>query len=232
LATDESASSNNAERPKRKERSAEYLRLIEAREIIYAPRRPPAEAMVEERENLYDFARAQMGDVPLTYLEFGVKAGRSMIRMMSRFSDPKATFYGFDSFVGLPEQWRKMEPGTFSTQGNLPKINDPRAKFVKGWFQNSVPEFLTTINLRNANPLLVHFDADLYSATLFLLTTLWHHTNEYYFLFDEFLSDEVSAMHDFARAYPIEYEFFAQTKTSKYTQIFGHLKRVEYQPAF
>jgi O-methyltransferase len=231
LATDDTARESKKDRLAKKAVNAERARLQEAIEKIYEPKKPPHDAMVTERENLYDFARAQMGDPALTYLEFGVRQGRSMKRMMTRFGHPDALFYGFDSFVGLPEQWRKMQPGTFSTEGQLPELDDPRARFVKGWFQNSVPGFLAEHDLRKANPLLVHFDADLYSSTLFLLTSLWHQTDEYYFIFDEFLRDEVVAMYDFARSYPIEYEFFAQTTTSAYTQIFGRMRRVEFEPA-
>lgn len=229
MVTDDTARDRKRDRSARKAQNAERLRLQDAIAAIYDPKKPPADGMVTERENLYDFARAHMGDPPLTYLEFGVRQGRSMKRMMSRFTHPDAIFHGFDSFEGLPEQWRKMQPGTFSTQGQIPQLDDSRARFVKGWFQNSVPGFLAQTDLKKANPLLVHFDADLYSATLFLLTTLWHHTNEYYFIYDEFLRDEVIAMHDFSRAFPIEYEFFAQTTTSSYTQIFGRMRRVEFQ---
>ena len=111
-----------------------------------------------------------------------------------------------------------------------PPAASTRARFVKGWFQNSVGPFLAEHDLRKANPLLVHFDADLYSSTLFLLATLWHHTDEYYFIFDEFMRDEVVAMYDFSRAFPIEYEFFAQTTTSPYTQVFGKMRRKELKP--
>ena len=218
----------NKDRPGKKAVPLERQRLNEAMENIYNPK--PAEGRVAEREDLYDFARAHMGDVPLTYLEFGVRSGRSMKRMMARFAHPDAVFYGFDSFEGLPERWRQMKPGTFSTEGNLPPVRDTRARFVKGWFQNSVGPFLAEHDLRKAGPLLIHFDADLYSSTLFLLATLWHHTDEYYFIFDEFVRDEVVAMYDFSRAFPIEYEFFAQTTTSPYTQVFGKMRRKELKP--
>ena len=55
----------------------------------------------------------------------------------------------------------------------------------------------------------MHFDADLYSSTLFLLTTLWHSLPQYHFFFDEFVPDEVVAMRDFLAAYPAEFEFIA-----------------------
>jgi len=197
-------------------------------DAIYTGKEP--KTLVEDREALYDFARAYMGDVPVTYLEFGVRNARSMNRMMARFTNPQAMFYGFDSFVGLPEQWKQALPGTYTNHGNIPQTDDPRARYVKGWFQNSVPAFLEANDLSNGSPLLIRYDADLYSSTLFLLAMLWPRTTEYYFLYDEFLQEEVIAMHDFARGFPVEYEFFAQTSTSPFKQIFGRMKRVEFVP--
>jgi len=216
-------------RQRKRKQSAQRYRLEDAISHIYATKEPPDDARVVDRGELYDFARAHIGDFPITYLEFGVRHGQSMSRIMSRFGHPDARFFGFDSFEGLPEQWTRMRPGTFSTDGNLPNITDSRVKFVKGWFQNTLPVFLSTNTLTGAGPLFVHFDADLYSSTLFLLTSLWHQTSEYYFIFDEFMRDEIIAMHDFSRAYPIECEFLSQTTTSIYTQIFGRMKRVEFR---
>lgn len=77
----------------------------------------------------------------------------------------------------------------------------------------------------------MHYDADLYSSTLFVLSTLWHKIPEYYFIFDEFMSEEIVALHDFARAYPIEFEFLCQTNAGGYpTQVFGRLRRVSFVP--
>lgn len=99
-----------------------------------------------------------------------------------------------------------MAAGNFALD-EVPIPHDRRrSTFVKGYFQNTVPQFLAAN--RRSGTVLVHFDADLYSSTLFLLTTLWHHVTEYYFMFDEFVTDEVVALHDFASACPIELEFF------------------------
>ncbi len=108
LATDDTAREKKKDRLAKKAMNTERLRLQDAIAAIYEPRKPPPQGMVTERENLYDFARAQMGDPALVYLEFGVRQGRSMKRMMQRFTNPDGVFYGFDSFEGLPEQWRKM----------------------------------------------------------------------------------------------------------------------------
>lgn len=197
---------------------------------IYRPRPPETTFPRGAKRELYDVAARVIGDCPLTYLEFGVARGWSIAQIASRFPHPGARFVGFDSFEGLPERWSTFEPGKFSTGGATPETNDWRIGFVKGWFQNSVPGFLS--QRRISGPVLIHFDADLYSSTLFLLTTLWHHIPEYFFLFDEFGGDEIIAMHDFKIAYPFAFEFVACTLAGpeRPEQIFGRLKNVEFKP--
>jgi O-methyltransferase len=200
---------------------------------IYDPHPAPVSFRLRERlSHLFPHVAETIGaDKPLTYLEFGVWKGASMRRIMELFTSPKARFYGFDSFEGLPEAWGPMAQGHFSTEGKLPNIKDDRAKFVKGYFQNTLPDFTKDFDF--SQPLLVHFDADLYSATLFLLTSLWHLVPEYYFLFDEFPRDEATAFYDFTLSYPVEFEFLASTKAEDkdvHMQVFGKLKRTTYAP--
>ena len=38
--------------------------------------------------------------------------------------------YGFDTFEGLPEDWHNEKSGTYSSDGNIPKIKG--GKFVVG----------------------------------------------------------------------------------------------------
>ena len=200
---------------------------------VYWPR--PAPVMFESGKplvkELFPFIRQTIGDHALTYLEFGVFRGKSIRRMAQLFGDPGARFFGFDSFEGLPEDWGGVKQSAFSTAGQLPEVNDSRIGFVKGYFQNSVPQFLAETRL--TAPVLVNFDADLYSSTLFLLTTLWHHIPEYYFYFDEFWPDEATAFHDFAVSFPIEFEFLAGQPSPdnprRHQHLFGRLRRTVYQ---
>jgi hypothetical protein len=202
------------------------LRLHEAIADIYLPR--PAAHELEQGAvmELHDFAAETIGDVPMVYMEFGVAGGKSIRRMVERFTHPDARFFGFDSFEGIPEDWADKPRGSFSMKGKPPVMLDKRVKLIQGWFQDSVPGFLESMKKTDAAPVLVHYDADLYSSTLFLLCTLWHHIPDYYFIFDEFMSDEIVALHDFSRAFPVDIEFLCQTNAGRFPpQVLGRLKR-------
>jgi O-methyltransferase len=204
-----------------------------ANQTLYLPRPAPVIFPVRKKMTmLYPFAGETIGDVAVTYLEFGVYRGDSMRKMAQIFTHADARFVGFDSFEGLPEAWGDKAPGTFSTDGEPPLTDDSRISFVKGYFQNSLPQFLSTFKFRA--PTLVHYDADLYSSTLFLLTSLWHHIPEYYFIYDEFVPDEATAMYDFTTAYPVEFEFLACTARAETqdrpSQLFGRMKNIPLQP--
>ena len=101
----------------------------------------------------------------IDYLEFGVFQGESIRYWTSINKRPESRFFGFDSFEGLPEDWKDGMPrGHFDTGGSTPKIADARVQFVKGWFVNSVPPFARDFTTRNR--LVLHLDADLYSSTM------------------------------------------------------------------
>jgi O-methyltransferase len=205
-----------------------YARALDE---LYRPQPAKIFYPLDAKEELYTLAARTIGDQPMTYLEFGVHMGWSFTRILQRFQNSGSRFFGFDSFEGLPEKWSdEMDRGHFSTSGEIPRPADERAAFIRGWFQNTVPEFLRDHSI--SGPVLVHFDADLYSSTLFLLTTLFHSIPDYYFLFDDFQPDEIVAMHDFTRSYPVEFQFTACTNDEymRPRQIFGRMRKVRYCP--
>jgi hypothetical protein len=183
-----------------------------AYERLYLPAEAPV--IVANNDALYEFAADTIGkEQPVTYVEFGVAGGVSFRKMVRLFTNPDARFVGFDSFEGLPESWKGLAPGAFSTQGNVPDIDDKRVRFVKGWFQNTFHDSLAWLAPRLGRPpVLVHFDADLYYSTLFLLTSLWPHCAEYYFVMDDFMVDDIVASHDFSLSYPVEIGFLGRVK--------------------
>ncbi len=173
------------------------------------------------RKEMYEyiFASEELG-VAIDYLEFGVYQGASMRWWVGRNGDPGSRFVGFDTFDGLPEEWAltRMPKGTFSTAGAFPDIADPRCSFVKGLFQSTLQGFLRTYTRRER--LVIHLDADLYSSTLFVLTSLASYLRPGDLLiFDEFYGglDEFRAFEDFCAAFPTRYLTLAQV--GRYTQV-------------
>jgi hypothetical protein len=195
----------------------------------------PADTIVEK--DLPTFYRAVAEKVginePILYLEFGVAHGKSIAEMSKVYGHVDARFFGFDSFIGLPEDWLMHSRGAFSNNGRPPSIDDTRVRFVQGWFQNTAPAAIERLSRLPHRRVLVHFDVDLYSSTLFLLSQFWNYFDEYFFIFDDFIHDEVVALADFARAFPVKLEFFIQTRGSgappNPDQVFGRIVRQEFR---
>jgi hypothetical protein len=195
---------------------------------LYNPRVPSV--VVQERFALYNHTADLLGrDEPITYLEFGVGQGASMSAMVREFPHPDSLFVGFDSFVGLPEDWLMHKRGAFSNLGETPPIGDPRVRFVKGWFQNTLHESLVWLRGHLAGRVLIHYDADLYFSTLFLLISLWPHCPEYHFIMDDFSHDDIVALHDFSLACPVEIQFLAQVAGAPTGATLGRMSRVEFE---
>ncbi|GAN78293.1 TylF/MycF/NovP-related O-methyltransferase [Acidisphaera rubrifaciens] len=185
-----------------------------------------------DRSALYDCVADQIGpNVPVNCLEFGVGQGASITALSRLFVHPRARFIGFDSFAAPPGTGTAARRGSFVTDGHPPATADTRVTFRKGWFQDTVPDYFRDNPVDRTRILLVHFDADLYASDLFLLTTLWHLLGSYFFIFDDFIHDDVVALADFMQAYPVKIAFLAQTTGGEgrpYPErVFGHMKRTE-----
>jgi hypothetical protein len=140
---------------------------------------------VATREAVFDLGLQALATAerPL-YLEFGVYTGESMRYHARGLPQPAARLVGFDSFVGLPEDWLPDTPkGHFSTDGAMPQIGDDRVEFVAGWFDES----LATFDAPDHDRLLVSIDSDLYSSAATVLTWLCEHIQvDDLIYFDEF----------------------------------------------
>jgi hypothetical protein len=93
-------------------------------------------------------------------LEFGVEKGES-IRVLARSTE--RIVYGFDSFEGLPADWRgTMETkGKFSMKSKLPAVPS-NVRFRVGWFDETLPQFLSEAKEKAA---FIHIDCDIYEST-------------------------------------------------------------------
>lgn len=147
---------------------------------------------------------------PINYFEFGVASGKSFNWFMNENSHSDSRFYGFDTFDGLPEDWGPYKKGAFSTNNEIPLIKDFRGKFLKGLFQQTVPSFLSELDNSRRNVLMM--DADLWSATLYVLTSFapFLKKNDIIF-FDEFVvpTHEFKAFLDFTQSYYLNLELIA-----------------------
>jgi O-methyltransferase len=176
-------------------------RLPLAREFIAqspnAPRFP-------RREPMWEYI-ANKDPGPIDYLEFGVHQGDSLLYWASINEHPKSRFFGFDSFEGLPEHWNRNYPkGCFDMAGEQPNSSDPRVKFIKGWFQDTLGDFLGRYFSPPGTRRIVHVDCDLYSSTLYCLTMLDKVLEPgTIVIFDEFgdVQHEFRALEDYMASY-------------------------------
>ena len=126
-----------------------------------------------------------LGNEEVTYLEFGVFGANSFNWWLEHNSHAASRFYGFDTFEGLPEDWGTFKKGEMSAAA--PESHDSRALFVKGLFQDTLPSFLENHPLSSTKRNVIHLDADLFSSTLFVLSSLGSKLKKGdILLFDEF----------------------------------------------
>tara|TARA_B110001452_G_C15129358_1_gene393583 strand:+ start:214 stop:927 length:714 start_codon:yes stop_codon:yes gene_type:complete len=162
----------------------------------------------------------------ILYLEFGTWTGRSIKYFADKYKNKNSEFYGFDTFTGMPTKWRWLEKGHYDTSGEPPRVTDNRIKFEKGLFQDTLPKFLNELSNESKKKILVvNLDAVLYSATLFTLFELDKHFKNYYFIFDQFGTDECRAFHNFTEAKIKDYDLILACKYESAPEVvFGKFK--------
>jgi hypothetical protein len=150
-------------------------------------------------------------------LEFGVYKGSSISFFANL--DPEVSWFGFDSFIGLQEDWSgtELEKGFFSLNGVIPQV-PKNVELVPGWFTDTLPKFLKGIG-DNRRIGLLHLDADTYSPTIFVLESLKDFlVDDAVIIFDEFFGysgwqqHEVRAWNEFAEKYSLDFEYIAMSE--------------------
>ena len=101
-------------------------------------------------------------------------------------------------------------------------MNDERVEFRKGLFQGTLPDFLNQYN--SDNQLVINIDADLYSATLYVLTAAHSIIKPgTIVIFDEFSSvlHEFRALEDYCSAYMRDFEVVcvAESKNTYFAHV-------------
>lgn len=155
---------------------------------------------------------------PVNYLEFGVADGFSFRWFLEKLNHPQSSFRGFDTFTGLPEDFGVYKKGTFNSGKKQPEINDSRGAFHQGLFQQTLPGFLPELDNSRRNVIMM--DADLYSATLYVLTSLAPFLKKGDIIFfDEFAvpTHEYKAYSDFVQSYYLDLELIAAANNYYFT---------------
>lgn len=148
------------------------------------------------------------------YLEFGVYKGETVNIIAETV--PEKIIYGFDSFEGLPEDWREgFGKGGFNLNGNLPKVNK-NVRLIKGWFNETLPGFV------KAHPepcAFIHVDCDLYSSTKTIFDNLKNQivsgtviAFDEYFNYPGWQQGEYKAFMEFVEENNLEFEYVARTE--------------------
>jgi hypothetical protein len=119
-------------------------------------------------------------------LEFGVGGGDSL-----RLIAAHMPVIGFDSFQGLPEDWRAGYPKGMFAQPEPPIVQN--ATIVVGLFQDTLP----TYPFDDLDIGLLHLDADLFSSTKTVLEHVGPHLKPgCYIVFDEWFGYDGSDQHE------------------------------------
>lgn len=189
--------------------------------------KPPPEAMSGVVKTAYFDRIADMigRDASLAYMEFGVWEGHSLRHWVSLNWNPESRFFGFDSFVGLPQQWRRRPAGYFSVEGQTPDIDDPRVGYQIGWFNETLCPWLAGEGqevLRGRTPV-VHLDGDLFHSGLYVLTRLHTVLDRYHLLIDNYSGGEARSLHDYLTAYGASFEPRLARKRKGVSRVLGQV---------
>ncbi len=136
----------------------------------------PKAMLFPKKDNLRRYAlRRGLDDGPQDGLimELGVAGGLGIRVFAEILARRKRQITGFDSFVGLEEDWtghhRGRQKGSFGQKGVLPEVPD-NVTLVEGWIQDTLPPFLEDTAPTPVS--FVHMDMDTYTPTAFALGAL------------------------------------------------------------
>ncbi|MFO1039693.1 MAG: TylF/MycF/NovP-related O-methyltransferase [Geminicoccaceae bacterium] len=165
------------------------------------------------REEVLDIALERMPGEGLI-CEFGVFEGQTITYLAQH--SPDRRLFGFDSFEGLPEDWRgPFERGVFDLKGRLPRVPS-NVELIKGWFSATLPGFVGA----HPGPLaLLHVDCDLYSSTRCILDHLGERivpgtiiVFDEYFDYPGWEDHEFRAFREFVVDHGVSYRYLAYNR--------------------
>jgi len=112
------------------------------------------------------------------FLEFGVMQGHSLVDFYNAYKTEniKGKFFGFDSFLGLPEEkndehspWATGKFSIGGIDGVLPEVmNNKDMTIVDGWFSDTLTD--SVVEKFDGKKIgIVHIDCDIYTSTVEVL---------------------------------------------------------------
>lgn len=172
------------------------------------------------REGLYRriIEKEGLNDEGIDYLEFGVSKGISFRWWVENITHADTRFYGFDTFDGLPEAWGSFKKGSMSNGNKPPEIEGTRHQFYQGLFQQTFLPFLK--DYKGDRRKVIHMDADLYSATWFVLSQIYPYLKSGDIIFfDEFNvpMHEWKAFKEWTESFYIDYEVLGSVNNFYHT---------------
>ena len=103
-------------------------------------------------------------------MEFGIYKGGTINYIAKK--NKNKIIYGFDSFEGLPEDWRYgFSKGKFTLDKQIPKL-ERNIKIYTDLFENSIPKFIEDKKNKLGLISFIHIDCDLYSSTKLIFSLL------------------------------------------------------------
>lgn len=199
---------------------SELSRWIRQQKDIQFTDFPTSKFEYEKRYKLHQFVIDSQRLDEIDYLEFGVAAGSSFKWWVEKITNANSRFYGFDTFTGLPEDWGPFKKGAMSNGNKPPEIKGSRHQFYQGVFQKTLFDFLKSYQSNKRK--VIHLDADLYSATLFVLTSITPYLNKGdILLFDEFNVPlhEYKAFKEWSESFYIDYRVLGEVNNFYQTAI-------------
>lgn len=148
------------------------------------------------------------------FIELGVCSGKT-INFIAGLN-PHKKIYGFDSFQGLPEDWKKgnyiLKKRTFASKNpeQLPSTLN-NVKLIVGLFEDTLGKFSNSFDA-NVQIAFMHIDCDIYSSTATAFSTLGSRIRPGTILiFDELYNYPGFENHEFKalKEFLIEYDFKA-----------------------
>ena len=154
---------------------------------------------IETKSDYFKFINEEIiKNEAIDYMEFGVYEGKTILDWPKINTNKNSRFFAFDKF---PPKYP------------IPEIDDNRVHFVKGLFQETLPEFIK--DFKPNSKLVIFINLNKKFDTLYCLSKLDKILNEKcIIMFDQFgnLQHEFIAFHNYVKSFRRDFQFLCQSE--------------------